>query len=121
MVTDISSLRSEGGKLVSRVRIIGDKPNLRLLADDLQRIDHFPSHVSVSHEQIPRDPRSLGNAEQAALVIQVITDVGVGLLSAAVYDGMRKAISAARRRGSINVSGLDPDSDDGDEDKLPKP
>lgn len=100
----------------AEIRVVGDRPNLRLLDDDLQHVDHIASHAKVSLEPVTRDSSSFGNAEQAALVIQLLTDVGVGVVSAAVYDGLRTAIRAASRRGNIRVTGIDPEAENAGDD-----
>ena len=103
-------MRRSGAKSVSAdIRIHGDKPNLRLLMDDLRNLANFDDEVGTSLETTPLEPGALNNAEQAVLIISTLTNVGVGVLSAALYDGIKSAIRAARRRGKVHVTGLEPD------------
>ncbi|MBM7864264.1 hypothetical protein [Lentzea nigeriaca] len=92
-----------------KVTVFGEVPNLRLLVRELrERPELDGQELTITKAPAGNDSK-LRNADWASIVV----DLGVGLVSAAVYETAKTAVKAAvqraKRRGQVETRGLEDD------------
>lgn len=89
------------------IKITGTKPNLQLLQEQLAAAQIVPA-ITLRRAADPEDPE---HALHDAEVWQLVIDLAVGLVGAGTYDAVKAAVAAARKRGRLEVEGLDDQSE----------
>ena len=92
-----------------KITVFGEIPNLRLLARELRERPELDGQELTITKAPAGNDSVLRNADWASMVV----DLGVGLVGAATYEGLKTAVKAAvqraRRRGQVETQGLEDD------------
>jgi hypothetical protein len=91
------------GQTMGQITITGTEPNLKMLRDDLNGDAEFQKVGTVSIDRTESNDSKLRNADLATLII----NLAEGVVSTGVYEVIKHAVLAARRRGAISTEGLE--------------